>query len=124
MFRICSVFAAGTLLFGVQSLNAQTVPMGDAVMKRIWSIGMDSSRLPVLANQLLDSIGPRLTGSPGQKNGNNWLVQTYKSWGIEATNEPYGTWRGWRRGPGGHLKLLHPWPGQTPPPSRGGTAGH
>lgn len=98
MLRICSALTAGTLLLGVRLLDAQTLPGGDSVMNRIWSIGMDSSRLPVLANQLLDSIGPRLTGSPGQKNGNQWLVQTYKSWGIEATNEPYGTWRGWRRG--------------------------
>ena len=26
-----------------------------------------------------------------------------------------------RHGPGGHLKIPHPWPGQTPPPDEGGT---
>jgi len=68
---------------------------------------MDSSQTYSLAQTLLDSIGPRLTGSPGIKSGNNWLVATYKRWGINARNEHYGTWRGWRRGVT-HIDLIAP----------------
>src|SRR5690606_15328263 len=39
--------------------------------------------------------------------GNDWLVHMYRSWGIEARVEPYGTWRGWRRGTS-HIDLMSP----------------
>ena len=68
---------------------------------------MDSSHTPELAQALFDSIGPRLTGTVEQKHGNDWLLRTYRSWGIEAKNEQYGTWRGWRRGYS-HIDLIEP----------------
>ncbi|PSK95248.1 M28 family peptidase [Taibaiella chishuiensis] len=56
------------------------------------------SQLEMLGQQLADDIGPRLIGSPQLLKANDWLVQTYKSWGITARNEQYGTWPGWERG--------------------------
>lgn len=79
----------------------------DPVLRRISSVGMDSSRVEELAGTLVDSIGPRLTGTAIQRNAQNWLVSMYRSWGIEATNERYGTWRGWRRGTS-HVDLVSP----------------
>jgi hypothetical protein len=73
-------------------------PTDDAVIKRIWSIGMDSSMTWPLAQTFLDSIGPRLHGTPGIKSAHDWLVSTYTKWGISAKNEQYGTWMGWKRG--------------------------
>src|SRR4029077_5305752 len=70
----------------------------DPVLRRIWAIGNDSSQLPRLAQVLFDSLGPRLTASPGMTAAQNWLIATYNSWGITARKEQYGTWRGWRRG--------------------------
>jgi carboxypeptidase Q len=90
-----------------QASLAQTFPTDDPIIKRIWAVGMDSSQTMHLAQVLFDSIGPRLTGTPDQKRGNDWLVQTYKSFGIEARNEQYGTWRGWRRGHS-HIDLVAP----------------
>jgi hypothetical protein len=86
---------------------AQTFTVADPVLERIWRLGMDSSHLARTAQVLLDSIGPRLTGSPGQKSAHDWLVQAYAGYGIGARNEPYGTWRGWRRGIT-HLDLVQP----------------
>ena len=60
-----------------------------------------------LAQALLDSVGPRLTGSPGLLNASNWIINKYKSWGIDAKHEQYGTWRGWRRGVS-HIDLVSP----------------
>lgn len=87
--------------------HAQTFATSDPVLRRIWTLGMDSSRTYDLAQTLMDSIGPRLTGTPQQKAGNDWLVKTYQSWGIDARNERYGTWRGWRRGVT-HVDLVSP----------------
>jgi hypothetical protein len=91
----------------VVAQSAPTFPTGDPVLKRIWAIGMDSSRTEQLAHALLDSIGPRLMGSPGIGAAQAWLVRTYASWGIDARNEQYGTWRGWRRGHS-HVDLVSP----------------
>ena len=77
------------------------------VVRRIWAIGNDSSQLPRLAQALFDSLGPRLTASPGMTAAQNWLIATYSSWGITARKEQYGTWRSWRRGPT-HVDLVSP----------------
>ena len=84
-----------------------TFPTDDAVLKRIWSVGMDSSRTSQLAQVLLDSIGPRLTGTPGMKAASDWVISQYKSWGVDARRDDYGTWRGWRRGVS-HVDLVGP----------------
>ncbi|MGH7445505.1 MAG: M20/M25/M40 family metallo-hydrolase, partial [Longimicrobiales bacterium] len=68
---------------------------------------MDSSQVYALAQTLLDSIGPRLTGTPGQRAAHDWAVSTYERWGIPARNEQYGTWRGWDRGIT-HIDLVQP----------------
>jgi carboxypeptidase Q len=87
------------LLFVLHALaSAQTFPVEDPVIKRIWAEAMDSSQLPTLAHHLLDVIGPRLVGTPQMVKANTWAVDQYRRWGIEATNEQYGTWRGWERG--------------------------
>ncbi len=90
-----------------QGVAAQTFPTDDPVLKHIWAIGMDSSRTMELSGALLDSIGPRLAASPGQRAAQDWLLKTYASWGIDAKNERYGTWRGWRRGYS-HVDLVSP----------------
>jgi carboxypeptidase Q len=97
------------LLFVVaaQPLGAQTFPTGDPVVRAIWEEGTTNSQLERLAQVLLDSIGPRLTGSPGKEAAQDWAVRTYAGWGIDASNERYGTWRQWRRGIH-HIHLVAP----------------
>jgi carboxypeptidase Q len=95
------------LALAPMSLAAQTFAVPNPVLERMWRLGMDSSQTYPLAQALMDSIGPRLTGTPGQKAGNDWLVATYQRWGIPARNERYGTWRGWRRGVT-HVDLIAP----------------
>ena len=81
--------------------------VNDPVLRRIWAIGNDSSQLAHLAQVLFDSLGPRLTASPGMNAAQDWLVRTYTAWGITARKEQYGTWRGWRRG-ATHIDLITP----------------
>src|SRR5690349_3698082 len=95
------------LALGAAPLLAQSFPTEDATIKRIYSIGMDSSRLIPEAHVLFDSLGPRLMGTPNTKRAQDWLVSQYKAWGIDAKEEQYGTWRGWERGHS-HIDLVSP----------------
>ncbi len=102
-----SVYLAGALMLLPTDSRAQTFPVDDPTIKRIYRIGMDSSQAMKLGQTLLDSIGPRLTGTAMQKGAGDWLVSLYKSWGVDARQEQSGTWRGWRRGHS-HIDLLTP----------------
>jgi len=81
-----------------QEIPTIGVPTNDPVIQRIYQEGMRNSQAARLAQVLMDSIGPRLTGSPANRSANDWLVKTYGQWGITARNEKYGTWRDWARG--------------------------
>jgi carboxypeptidase Q len=79
----------------------------DPVISAIQVEARDRSQAGMLAQTLLDSIGPRLTGSPEQRRAIDWAVARFRQWDIAARAEPYGTWRGWRRGTL-HLDLIAP----------------
>lgn len=92
---------------GVSPARAQTLASEDAVLRRIWNEALDNSQIERLAQQLLDSIGPRLTGSPHSERAQEWAVKTLAGWGISAEREQYGTWEGWDRGVS-HIDLVAP----------------
>ncbi|HKW47165.1 MAG TPA: M20/M25/M40 family metallo-hydrolase [Gemmatimonadaceae bacterium] len=112
------------LLAPSHAVFAQDNPTGDPVVQRIYDEGMRRSQASHLAQVLLDSIGPRLTGSTANRAANDWLLRTYKSWGIDAKNEQYGTWRDWTRGPSSITLVsprtrvleatMHAWSAATP----------
>ena len=101
------VLAAVCIAAFAAQASAQTFATEDPILRRIWTLGMDSSQIYRLGQVLTDSIGPRLTGTPGQKAAHDWAVAQYQRWGITARNEQYGTWRGWRRGTT-HIDLIAP----------------
>ena len=109
MLRIRTLVAASLFLIAAprRPLTAQTFPSNDPVIKRIYAIGMDSTHLPTLAHVLFDSLSPRLMGTPNIKRAQDWITALYKSWGIDAKEEKYGTWRGWVRGYS-HIDLVEP----------------
>src|SRR5204863_254920 len=102
-----SLAAAVTTIAAAQFPQPSGFAVDDPVLRRIWAIETDSSDLPRLAQVLFDSLGPRLTGSPGMNAAQNWVVTTYGGWGITARKEQYGTWRSWRRGTT-HIDLVAP----------------
>ena len=101
------LLVAAPLLASPGRADAQDFAVDDPVLREIWDQAMNQSRLERIAQQLLDSIGPRLTASPGMERAQDWAVTTFRSWGIEARTEQYGTWLGWDRGPS-HIDLLEP----------------
>jgi carboxypeptidase Q len=105
MTRLRKLFACLSVAsIAAAPLRAQS---SDPNIDRIFRVGMDSSQVQKLAQTLFDSIGPRLTGSPGIRAASDWVISKYKAWGIEARREQYGTWRGWQRGVS-HIDLVSP----------------
>ncbi|MBC7562659.1 MAG: M20/M25/M40 family metallo-hydrolase [Gemmatimonadaceae bacterium] len=82
-------------------------PVIDPVLLRIMNEGMQQSKAADLAQVLTDSIGSRLTGSPGFMAAGDWLVKQYAGWGIAARKENWGTWSGFKRG-ALHVDLVAP----------------
>lgn len=101
-----SVMAMAAAVLAVGTATAQPTP-DDVVLRAIEREAKENSHVRRLAQPLLDSIGPRLTGSPAMQAANDWAVARYREWGIDARNVQYGTWDGWRRGIT-HLDLLQP----------------
>lgn len=97
------------LLSALLSLSARgrTTRNQDTVVQKIWMEERDHSEIYPLAQTLLDSVGPRLTGSPEQKRAIEWAKATYTRWGIPVRAEQYGTWMGWHRGTL-HVDLMAP----------------
>jgi carboxypeptidase Q len=70
----------------------------DAGILKIWEEGMQRSQVMTLAQQLLDSVGPRLTGSTDADRAAQYVMGKYREWGIPSRLENYGTWTGWQNG--------------------------
>lgn len=87
--------------------GAQTFRSADSVIRRMWQVGIEQSQAERLAQVLVDSIGPRLSGSPGYQSAVNWIQRTYEGWGVTVRPERYGTWRGWQHGTV-HMQLIAP----------------
>ncbi len=71
-------------------------PIDWVMVNRIRDEGMHRSEVMSILEHLTDSIGPRLTGSPGMKEANEWTRQQLEEWGLEnARLEAYEFGRGW-----------------------------
>jgi hypothetical protein len=101
------VLSLALLGAGPTVVQAQTFHSDDPVIRRMWTEGMEQSQTEALAQVLLDSIGPRLAGTPNLDAAADWLTATYADWGVPARKEQVGTWIGWRHGLT-HVDLLEP----------------
>ncbi len=91
--------AAALLLSAVAPTAAQIASeaVDLDVVAAIRAEGLERSQVEMLAHQLTDVIGPRLTGSPGMTRANEWTAATFREWGlVNVTVEPWGDFgRGW-----------------------------
>ncbi len=104
-FLVTTTFALVALAPG--TLKAQTHRTDDPVIHRIWELGMENSRTESFAQALTDSIGPRLPGSQGLLDAQEWLMGVYEGLDVTARMEEYGTWNRWRQGHL-HVDLVEP----------------
>lgn len=93
-----TLFLTAFMLTPFFAAHAQTFRSGDTVIKRMWQLGMEQSQAEKLSQVLMDSIGPRLSGSPGFTSAVEWLEKKYQEFGVPARRERYGTWRGYQQG--------------------------
>jgi carboxypeptidase Q len=101
----CIAFTALVLMPALAA--AQTFRSDDPVIRRMWQLGMEQSQTERLAQVLMDSIGPRLSGTQGFAASVDWVERTYRNLGINVRRERYGTWRGWQAGDF-HMTLTAP----------------
>ena len=100
-------FIALALLFTLpQAIQAQQYH-DEEIIDAIVTEATENSHLRDLAHYLTDVVGPRLVGTPQMEHAHNWAVETFESWGIQAENQQYGTWRGWERGIT-HVDMISP----------------
>ncbi|UCF41584.1 MAG: M20/M25/M40 family metallo-hydrolase [Gemmatimonadota bacterium] len=104
---VATTLAALTVAAWALPAAAQTHRTDDPVIHRMWQVGIEQSQVEQLAHILMDSIGPRLAGSPELASAQDWLVGLYERWGVTARKEQYGTWPGWRQGTL-HVDLVSP----------------
>ena len=103
LFGVAAALSPGA----IREAAAQSFPSDNPVIRAIWAEGVERSQVYELGQVMMDSIGPRLTGSPAMSGANDWALAKYAEWGIEAYTEQYGTWRGWERGIN-HIDLIAP----------------
>lgn len=106
--RAATALSVVTLsLAAVGPVAAQTFANQDPVLRQIWDQAMNQSQIEATSQVFLDSLGPRLTASPEMERSQQWVIEKYASWGIDALREEYGTWLGWARGVS-HIDLIEP----------------
>lgn len=90
-------------LLGSMHVSAQDKAIIEAIVEK----ANNESQLEQLAHELMDVVGPRLVGTPEMQVAHDWVVDTYKTWGITAENQQYGEWRAWERGIS-HIDMVSP----------------
>lgn len=63
---------------------------------RIIDEGMNRSEVMMLAHELMDGIGPRLTKSPGMSRAEDWAIEKFEGWNLSNVHrEAFEFGRGW-----------------------------
>lgn len=93
------VLATAATLWATPAGTAQVVQerVDLDVIRAIREEGLEHSQVEELAGYLTDVIGPRLTGSPGMRQANDWTAERLREWGLDnVVVEPWGAFgRGW-----------------------------
>jgi hypothetical protein len=97
MLRRVALIAALSLTLPPLVAATSEEPVDWAVMSQIRDEGLNRSQVMETLGQLTDVIGPRLTGSPGMKQANDWTREQLEKWGLaNAHLEAWGPFgRGW-----------------------------
>jgi len=88
------------ILIGEASVSQS---LDTAMIRRIKEEATAHSQVTLIAHQLTDVSGPRLTNSTGYRKASQWVVEKVKSWGLtRAHTEPWGEF-----GPGWTLERCY-----------------
>ena len=86
-----------TVLLLIPSLVFAQEKVDTAMMQKIKEEEKQHSQIEMIAHNITDVCGPRLTNSPGYKRAVAWTSQTLKQWGLQnAGAEAWGEFgKGW-----------------------------
>ncbi|HEY6212008.1 MAG TPA: M20/M25/M40 family metallo-hydrolase [Vicinamibacterales bacterium] len=92
--------AAAIAALGIIPLSAQwpsTEKLDLDAIYRIKDEGLQRSKVMEIESYLTDVYGPRLTGSPYNREAGDWAQKTMKEWGlVNVHTEPWAFGRGWQ----------------------------
>ncbi len=91
-----NIFITGLLLFcSAISLAQEKVDL--QMMQKIKDEEKSNSQISMIAHNITDVCGPRLTNSPGYNCALDWVTETCKKWGLQnAGREAWGEFgKGW-----------------------------
>src|SRR3546814_7699017 len=58
--------------------------------------GMNHSQVMVIAQEMTDGLGPRLTNSPGMRRAEQWAIDKFNGWGLANVHrDGFEFGRGW-----------------------------
>src|SRR5216117_3226748 len=77
-----------------QSLTVDTTGAGLLIDQ-----ALNHSQVMENLQYLTDVVGPRLTGSPAARRANEWTLERFKAYGLDAHLEPWQFGGTWARGP-------------------------
>ena len=68
------------------------IEMGDpAVIRAILNEGKDNTQVMALLTEMCENHGPRLTGSSDSERSQQWALELFRQWGLEADLVQWGT---------------------------------
>src|SRR3546814_19777150 len=93
---------------------------------RLIDQGMNHSQVMVIAQEMTDGLGPRLTNSPGMRRAEQWAIDKFNGWGLANVHpDGFEFGRGWEivlvspRMMSPRPLALPPTPAAWPPPTHG-----
>jgi carboxypeptidase Q len=91
------LFSATCLLLLVIQFAAAQETVDMAMMQKIKDEEKNNSQIAMIAHNITDVCGPRLTNSPSYNRALNWVTQICKQWGLQnAGREAWGEFgKGW-----------------------------
>jgi carboxypeptidase Q len=94
----CAAMALAAVVF-VAPLAAQDQTVDTTGVGALLDQGMNHSQAMDNLEHLSDIIGPRLTGSAAARAANDWTMQRFKDYGLDAHLESWQFGGTWSRGP-------------------------
>ncbi|GAB2813569.1 zinc-binding metallopeptidase family protein [Ferruginibacter profundus] len=91
------LLSAISLVFFIVSTAAAQETVDMAMMQKIKDEEKNNSQVKMIAHNITDVCGPRLTNSPGYNRALDWVTQICKTWGLQnAGREAWGEFgKGW-----------------------------
>jgi carboxypeptidase Q len=90
---------AALAALGLRPASGQDLTVDTAGAGTLIDEALNRSEVMQHLRYLSDVIGPRLTGSPAARRANDWTLERFRAYGLDAHLEPWQFGGTWTRGP-------------------------